>query len=1253
MAGAQRGEPMVSEVRRDDDGPARRQEEAGRAVQESRRLLDSSEGWPPVAELDTVIDRLVAAETALAVNEEDFSGVFIVLGLMFGTRCRSRGDDMPSASASQDRAEALRRLRWADRHGPSTGPLFVQARMMIVFLLAPWSLPRPDGSRTVLQDALLTVGDDTVLTESMRQDLTEALEVVGRLAQARVDEGFARQTARVRRVIERMLAPGATGAPGSGRPPETGAPGDEPRTGVPDGTGTGDGTEDPESALFDAVRGLVALAGACSTARFTRVLVWLTVTLGSSSEASGAGTELELDPQAVALLDRAAAGRAAGVDGIRRAADLVRTAVRALPPEAPERARVARLHAYLLVLVEVGAPGSVDFRTVERPAPRDGEDGSRPADWPAGLTLEPGLLPHLDDAVRNFALQSGIRERRYAARLDRLLAYRTGDPGYLDDAATLLSEAVGLSPPDSWWVTVLRTELAELLDQAAAYGSLHDANLSLAAVRELDATLRHEGSLPLDAPFSLDLLLSTADRELRHAERTGDHEALPGLIEELGARHAVLPPDSGRRGEVAERLERLRALCTAGRRPAPGAGEAASAGPVDLAAEREDLARAIAESHRTLGGREMYFQQEYELRAATGLRMFLSVLRGLAEPGLLDDTIAELTRARELIAEGRARTQPVEVLKSLAEAHIMRAARRGPGAGADTLAFAEVTREALDELAADVLLQAGADHGLTAALHGAELSRRLAFVGLLTRRPADAVADLERGRALVHQAAAASRSIPELLEAAGHPELARRWRAQALADPLRRAPGDGAAPPAGSPPVPGALRHGALAALGVRPLPGRGPGSRRLAGPADVPALTAGLAPSGADALVYLVPGVSLPSRSYPGYALVLRPGAGPVMLPLPKLTAAGGSPLDRYLEAAAERSKALADPTTHASWRAAYEGHWQAVLDQLCDWAWPAAMGPVLSEVRPLSAAQWPLARPPRIVLVPCGRLGVVPWHAARIRGVTGHGHRYACQEAVLSYAPSGTQFLGAAGRRRIPPADGPQVLVADPGLTLPWAELEASAVRASCYPDALRYGEYLGAGEVPDAAGTPAELLAALPGGTVAASVIHLACHAMAAPRPTDSALSLAALPGADRDSGRLTVAGILDGATGPRPGAAGPLVVLSACETDLSTGHHDEALTLTTALITRGAADVVGSRWAVRDGATAVMMAVFHHHLTAGGLAPPDALRAAQLWMLNPRRRLPFAVAGPLGREAARPDLHRVHHWAAFTHQGSPAV
>ncbi|WP_225094737.1 CHAT domain-containing protein [Streptomyces sp. CoH27] len=1358
---------MVSEEQPEDAaGLAEVQARADDALREAERLLEASEGWPPADAFGPVIGQLVGVEADLAQRGADFAVVFVHLGILFGARWLSGGGNVPADST--DRTEALRRLRWTDRNGPPGNLLVVQARMMLVFLLAPWALPRGDGSRTALLDALLAAADERVLTESLRRDLTEAGQVVDRLAAAApLDAEFQARTARVKATIERMLTPGpgpsaidaadarsadaeAPGTDSSGsastdatpahsasadatsptagsartteekrRPAaaegpagQTFPPATDPDAPIPDATvayanephvtkpcatdpdaaithaTTPDaavghagvphtsartpapGPDPADNALLDAVRGLVALAPSRSTARFTRTLVWLNAQLHTRNGARNTGCAhetLELDPEAGPLLDKAGVGSAAGVAGVRRAADLVLRELRALPPDAPERARVARLHAYLLVNAETMEPGSVDFGTAERPVPEpDGDSRGRLEDWPAGITPEPGLAAHLDGRLLDFLAHLGVRERRSAAGYDRLLAYRTGDPGYLEDAALLLREAVEASPPDSWWVVSLRAELAEILRQAAAFGgSFQDADISLATLRGLDATLRRDGSLPPDAPFALSLSLSTADGELLHAERTGNHEALPRLLEDLRGRYAVLPPDSPWRGEVSQRLSRLDEVLADARQStgrqaataAPTAGPAtvpeATTTAADPAAEREALKRAVADMRRALDEPAVYHEAEYDRRAALGLRLLLCVVRGEEDPAVLDEAVVELSRARELLAEGRGGTRRVDVLMKLAEAHIMRAARRGPHAVADVRAFVEITREALAELAADVLLQIGADHGLSAALNGAVLSRRLAFAALRAGRSAEAVADLEQGRAVVLQAAAVSRSLPQLLETAGHPELARQWRAQVPAVPLRPETGEIPPPSPGEAPIPSGLRRRALAVLGVRPGAGERPGVRQLPGVAGVAELTAGLAATGTDALVYLVAGMPLPNGPAPGHALILRPGAEPAVLPLPHLMVPGSAPLERYFDAAAERSRALTDPDMHSSWRAAWEGHWQVTLDELCEWAWKAVMGPVLAAVRPVLAAQWPLARPPRIVLVPCGRLGAVPWHAARIRGLGRHGHRYACQEAVLSYASSGTQFLAAATRRRMPPAAGPQVLVADPQLTLPWAEVETAALHAACYPHALRYGEFVGTGEPGDASGTPAELLAVLPGGASPASVIHLSCHAVAAPRPTDSALWLAEPPGARREAGRLTVAGIIDGAAGRRPDSAGPLVVLSACETDLSTRHHDEALTLATALVAGGAADVVGSRWAVREGPTAVMMAVFHHHLTAGGLAPPDALRAAQLWMINPRRRLPLPLDGPLRREATRSDLHRLHHWAAFTHQGNPAA
>ncbi|MET9453330.1 hypothetical protein ABZY21_40530, partial [Streptomyces cinerochromogenes] len=296
---------MVSEIRRGGDsaGAAERRQESAEAVREARRLLDDTTNRSAEA-LIAVAHRLNRIETALREHGEDFSGVFVVLSLVVGTYCLLRGEHTPSDSASRERGEVLQRLRWVDRHGEPADLLVVQARMMLVFLLAPWALPRADGSHTVLRDALLTAGQGSdLLTESLRRDLTEAKEVADRIAAAPLDAEFRQSTANVRHVIERMLNPGLVGMD----LPEPAAPAVEAA-----GPGTaaagqdGAGTEDREEALLDAVRGLVTLARVRSTARYTRVLVWLIATL-ESGDGHSRDAVMEPDREAVALLRRAGA----------------------------------------------------------------------------------------------------------------------------------------------------------------------------------------------------------------------------------------------------------------------------------------------------------------------------------------------------------------------------------------------------------------------------------------------------------------------------------------------------------------------------------------------------------------------------------------------------------------------------------------------------------------------------------------------------------------------------------------------------------------------------------------------------------------------------------------------------------------------------------------------------------------------------------------------------------------------------------
>lgn len=575
------------------------------------------------------------------------------------------------------------------------------------------------------------------------------------------------------------------------------------------------------------------------------------------------------------------------------------------------------------------------------------------------------------------------------------------------------------------------------------------------------------------------------------------------------------------------------------------------------------------------------------------------------DPADLEAVITALERLREHIRQGRAPRVAAQSLWSLAGHYQARWARDRNESDAD--AATRAANESLAALAADVLLQHGAEHRLQTARNGASLGVQAALWAAARGKVDDAVAALELGRALVLQAAATSRAVPELLEDRGHPELAAAWRESGAADAT------------GLPTeLPSTLRRQALEALGYREPGGllHTPTLRQLAD---------GVGEAGADALIYLIPA---DNGDAPGMVLAVGPEIGIGVGPLPALSEAESAPLERYLDAAAAR-------TDEASERA-----WEDALSGLCDWAYRAFADVLTGLEAHLPAGH----RTPRVVLVPCGRLGIVPWHAARFPA--GAPHDYLCQALVISYAASGSQFLRTAKRAPRDPVSAP-AMVADPSLSLTYAELEVLELRNAFYPGARLYGDF--ATLPPDSVpvGTPDQLLALLAQDH---SMVHLATHGMAGVRPTESALHLApADPG--EEAGLLTVTRLLDR---PQPAEQaapdGPLIVLSACETDLSTRDHDEALTLTTAFVSGGARDVVGSRWTTRDSASTLLMAVFHQRLRAG-LSPVDALRAAQLWMLDPDREDPGCLSEQLRPDVGRLDLQRPAVWAAFIHQGHP--
>jgi hypothetical protein len=480
--------------------------------------------------------------------------------------------------------------------------------------------------------------------------------------------------------------------------------------------------------------------------------------------------------------------------------------------------------------------------------------------------------------------------------------------------------------------------------------------------------------------------------------------------------------------------------------------------------------------------------------------------------------------------------------------------------------------------------------------------RALASLGVASR-------GLELGRALVLHAATVAADVPALLREAGRPELAAEWDDQAVASGRR--PGRDIAD------IPGDLRRRVLAALRS------GPAEHRMLAAPTATQVAEALRAARMDQLIYLIPA----SDEVAGRALIVGADATVEEYRLPDLSAGPGGAVARFAQARQARRAAVG---ISAARRFADE------LDGLCEWAWRVAIGPLLGH---LPATE---PRPPHLVLAPMGILGIVPWQAAR-HGPPGDLH-YACEEAVFATCASARQLIDAVARPWLRAGAGSAIFVANPGGDLPWSQQEADAMCAALYPDAI----YLGTSDqtVIRGRGTPEEVLACLsPAGLhgVVPAVLHLGCHARAADSPEESRLRLA-------DGQALPVSRILAQArTRPR-GEPGGLVVLAACTSDLALSDYDEALTLSSAFLAAGATGVVGSRWEVSDLYTALLMFMFHRHLVANPAGDPaDALRAAQLWMLSPRREIPAQMPPALAGHARRSAARSPQSWAAFTYHG----
>ncbi|WP_194908274.1 CHAT domain-containing protein [Catenulispora rubra] len=538
----------------------------------------------------------------------------------------------------------------------------------------------------------------------------------------------------------------------------------------------------------------------------------------------------------------------------------------------------------------------------------------------------------------------------------------------------------------------------------------------------------------------------------------------------------------------------------------------------------------------------------------------------------------------------------------------------------------------------DVLLQHDVEAMHSAARSAADTALDVARWCLADHDTESAVHAMESGRTQAVFASVETRTLKDRLLAQGNEELAAEWdHAHLTADEAL---------------ISGGLRRRVISALAGIALDDRGfpigsPGSAttRLLDPPSIHEIRAALRTLDVDALVYLLPGDEQSG------ACVIVPADGPAdQLFLPGLNWKALADFDDYVASSAFDGMGVQVPA-HESRDAAEAAEGAgprtrdqsrparaAAVDDVCDWAWNAAMRPLL--------ALWPdrsADRPVRLVVVPMRELTRVPWHAARDR--TGGRETYVIERAVISYAPSARLLCDVAARGAVPLTDS-GLFVGDPDTRgaasdLPAARAEALAVKEVFYPRARYVGREADGTAAAAGAGRKPDVLAWLadPDG---GPVVHLACHGVvrAATLSGDSSYFLLA------DGERLAAEELVGSLSHGRPRDLA-LAVLAACGSAESGRGYDEVFSLATAFLAHGARSVVSSQWAVPDADTSVLMFMVHHYLRHEGLPPADALRAAQLWMLHDRTP-PDTMPQQL-RENLRAQQPPVAAWAAFIHSG----
>lgn len=775
-----------------------------------------------------------------------------------------------------------------------------------------------------------------------------------------------------------------------------------------------------------------------------------------------------------------------------------------------------------------------------------------------------------------------------------------GDPGQTTAGVTDLLEVVRTLPADDDLHAVAVGLVGGVLaDRHLVKGLLEDAD---SAALLLDKAAAAAGDDPVGGSAVIATLAASIDvsRALRTADDTGlavAAERLDEAVARLPAAHVVRPS-----AELMAGLAGLRLALTGAKNVRESVGDLharLTGGPVpghsaDMLAVMADTTSAFAgaldgEPAEVLAGIER-LEARLDRVTLPQHRTTVRALLGLAYLTAHERGIGPADAASRAVAhleQARQSADGVEVPE------VLRALARACRAAGQRDLACRHGFAALEEQAGLVLLQTGIGHAVLTARGAAADAAVLAGWCLADEDADAALRAIELGRGLALHAATSTLEVPKTLRDLGHPDLADAW-----AEHTRQ--GAGPEPVAG-----GGLRHRVLEVLRDSPA-----GKALFVAP-SMTEVARELAANDIDALVYVVPG----TEGTPGRLIGVHRDGRPLTRALPDLVVRSDGPLAEFL---------AADQNDLAAWKTA--------LAALCDWAGTTVLSAVLDAV----------GRGRRVVLVPLAELGVVSWPAARLGE-----SRFGCTELVLSTAASARQFLDSVRRPAQPICRAP-VLVTDPRGNLGFAAEEALVLHDVFYPGAVLLGDLPGFESDEDGAplpaaspATPAAFLAHVPGaGTAGASLLHLSCHAEVGTAAEASRLVL---------TEDLPIDTVLRHAARREPGNPGGTVILTSCSSDLTVVDYDEALTLATAFLAAGAVTVIGSRWETGDRGTSVLMFATHHFLVRKRLPPAEALRAAQLWMLDPAREpladLPEAMLGDL----ALPETTDVSIWGAFTHHG----